>query len=299
MRSQQAMIEVVAWLKRIEQMAADLYAQVSRAVAHDQDLSRFLDGLAEDERSHAEIMECIARHIEAEKTIPASEISLDEATRRRVESPLTGLQRQIAGEDVSKPVLIQLVAQAETSEWNDIFLYVVDKFREETREFQSMVAEIQGHQFRVRDFVANLPEELKPSLDVSALPPVWQSKFLVVEDHAEFRRTLASILRRKGVVETAGDGREGLEKTKEHFFNAIVSDISMPVMSGFEFYEKALECDPQIGDRFLLCSLDAPPIAFLEQHPHVRFIEKPFALGEFLQVLDDIVRKSYENIRTN
>ena len=60
-------------------------------------------------------------------------------------------------------------------------------------------------------------------------------KILVVEDETALAEAVAAILRREGYfVDTAGDGRAGLEKAMTGEFDCIILDIMMPVMNGLD-----------------------------------------------------------------
>ena len=67
---------------------------------------------------------------------------------------------------------------------------------------------------------------------------VWRfpaAKVLVVDDAAENRELLALVLGDLGLqVTLAGDGREALERAAASPFDAILMDIQMPVMDGYE-----------------------------------------------------------------
>lgn len=69
-------------------------------------------------------------------------------------------------------------------------------------------------------------------------------KILIVEDDENNRILMRDILRYYGyeVIE-AVDGREGIEKAKEHKPELIFMDLQMPVMNGFETL-KILRDDP-------------------------------------------------------
>jgi signal transduction histidine kinase len=57
---------------------------------------------------------------------------------------------------------------------------------------------------------------------------------LVVEDNADLRSYIASILGRRYRVEVAVDGREGRDKATRLQPEVVVSDVAMPSMDGFE-----------------------------------------------------------------
>ena len=63
-------------------------------------------------------------------------------------------------------------------------------------------------------------------------------RILVVEDDASIRTTVAEALEDMGyLVETASNGAEALAKVREDGFAAIVLDLMMPVMTGWEFLD--------------------------------------------------------------
>jgi two-component system, OmpR family, alkaline phosphatase synthesis response regulator PhoP len=58
---------------------------------------------------------------------------------------------------------------------------------------------------------------------------------LLVEDEKALRTTLSDRLRSEGyVVETASDGREGLDKASNHPFDLIILDVMLPRRSGLD-----------------------------------------------------------------
>lgn len=60
-------------------------------------------------------------------------------------------------------------------------------------------------------------------------------RVLVVEDDPDLQDVVASALRQAGyAVDTASDGREGLVKARSWTYDAIVLDLMLPQMNGFE-----------------------------------------------------------------
>ncbi len=61
-------------------------------------------------------------------------------------------------------------------------------------------------------------------------------KVLLVDDDEELSKTYATSLSRSGaLVTTASSGKQGLARLKDQAFDVIVSDISMPEMTGIDF----------------------------------------------------------------
>ena len=61
---------------------------------------------------------------------------------------------------------------------------------------------------------------------------------LVVDDNADIRTYLKSILQGKYSVLEAEDGKSGLDLAREHVPDLIVSDVMMPVMNGLQFCQE-------------------------------------------------------------
>ena len=61
-------------------------------------------------------------------------------------------------------------------------------------------------------------------------------RILIVEDQAELRETLTDLLRDEGyAVDNAADGEEGLTKALDWSYDAILLDVMLPKVDGFEF----------------------------------------------------------------
>ncbi|MEM9984818.1 MAG: two-component regulator propeller domain-containing protein, partial [Bacteroidota bacterium] len=73
------------------------------------------------------------------------------------------------------------------------------------------------------------------SLGSGAAKDGEKARILLVEDHADIRFFLESILTPDYQVYHAGNGVEGVEKARAYLPDIIISDVSMPDMDGYEF----------------------------------------------------------------
>ena len=65
------------------------------------------------------------------------------------------------------------------------------------------------------------------------------ARVLVVDDNTEIREIVATMLQDSGYrVDTASNGAEALRKATKHEPDAVILDIMMPVMDGWEFLER-------------------------------------------------------------
>ncbi len=77
---------------------------------------------------------------------------------------------------------------------------------------------------------------------------------LIIDDRTENRSVLVNLLEPIGfTIIEASNGKEGIEKTLITDPNLIITDLSMPVMDGFEFLQK-LRSHPKLQDKIVLVS---------------------------------------------
>ena len=286
------MKEIIHWLQHMEQFACEVYGALSDRFSHDEEFSSFLSRLAEEESLHFQIMGSAGRYLHEAGKNPLSAVRIDSTTKDRIEMPLKRLYGLMRGHSVSKQDVVEYIVQTEFSEWNDIFLYVVNTLKGYARTFQYGAAAMQEHQRGIEGFIGHLPANSGAIEDVRKLPRIWKETILIVEDDPPVRDVLARFLGGNlGSVETASNGKEALEKIKDHFFNAVVSDIEMPIMGGLELYRAATQVAPEIAPRFLFCT--GKPTAEVEtlcRENGLLCLEKPFKLyqlGEAVRAIMD------------
>ena len=290
--------DIVEWLQRTEGRIGVLYARAAEAFCEDVSFCDFLRGLAHDEESHARFMSQASDRLHDVHNRPPLDILLDGQTRGTVDDLLERFERLLAKTKVCKKDVLEYLARAEASELNPMFLYIAEEYRKTGREGEHMTGEIQKHLLRIQDFLEHLPRAMRPSVDVSTLPFVGEERFLVVEDHDPLRRLMASLLARRGAVDTAADGREGLERLREHFHDGIIANLRIPGMSGLEFYQQAIRYDARLGERFLFYSGDMthPDQGYLQEHG-LPLLRKPFGFHEFQAAIDRILAGGTKNER--
>jgi len=100
-------------------------------------------------------------------------------------------------------------------------------------------------------------------------------KVLCIDDEAEARKTLCSLLRsRKYVVTTAASGQSGLSFFKKRKFDVVLCDLNMPKMNGLQFLEKATRIKPDI------------PIIILSSHGTIPSAVKSIKKGAYDFILE-------------
>jgi DNA-binding response OmpR family regulator len=122
---------------------------------------------------------------------------------------------------------------------------------------------------------------------------VWQPRILVVEDYFGVRDFLSAVLSREGAVETAGNGKEALDKVQNQYFDIIISDVDMPVMDGLRFFTEASRLSPGIGARFLFLTGNPSEetLEFIGKN-RLRYLQKPMQIQELMSEVGALLDRS-------
>jgi len=119
-----------------------------------------------------------------------------------------------------------------------------------------------------------------------------RGKILFVEDLVPVRRATVRNLKECGYeVEEAGDGQEALDilTAKPGAFDIIISDVSMPIMTGPEMLEEAEPA--MIGNAKVLFLSGYAPESFsdmLEKYP-VHYLSKPVTMEQLVGRVKEIL----------
>ncbi len=120
-------------------------------------------------------------------------------------------------------------------------------------------------------------------------------KVLIVDDEAELRKSVSSILTQQltdcefEMVE-AGNGREALDAVQKTPFDLVVMDVRMPEMTGIEALEKIKEHDPRTFVVIMTAHANLEDAVQAIKFGAYDYIEKPVQPEKLLE----IVRKAVE-----
>lgn len=244
----------VAWLIMMETVARDFYRAAAESFSYERDLSAFLTTLADDESWHKELMGKALGCLPEVTFAPP--VDLDIETALRLEKLFTEGREKINKGVFTKDELFDCIIETEFSEWNPIFIYTVNSFREHVSECFDIAAKVQKHEKFIRKFMEKTPEFLVHMEKFSKLPPVWRNRILIIDDEPIILTFLRTLFEAEWSVETATNGREALDKLRYSYFDVIVSDISMHPMDGIALYREAKKDCPEIGARYLFAASD-------------------------------------------
>src|ERR1041384_946749 len=138
---------------------------------------------------------------------------------------------------------------------------------------------------------------ISAGLSLQAMPTArsdgapMQGVVLLVDDEPQLTRALARHLVAAGYeVETAHDGAEAVARFKERFFDVVISDISMPGMSGLDLLRAIREKDLDVP---VIIMTGAPAVqSAIEaiEHGALRYLIKPVESATLERLVDRAVR---------
>ncbi|MEL7121130.1 MAG: ATP-binding protein, partial [Bacteroidota bacterium] len=102
---------------------------------------------------------------------------------------------------------------------------------------QEVKGAISNQMLEFKNGLTNAPETNDKNLILSNDSPTAH-KVLIIEDNEEVKQYIAEILSKTYQVETASNGKEGLEKVLVSFPDLVMSDVMMPEMNGIDFCRK-------------------------------------------------------------
>ena len=110
---------------------------------------------------------------------------------------------------------------------------------------------------------------------------------LYVEDNHELRDTVVELLEADGrEIVAMPDGESAISAWQARYFDVLVTDISLPGMSGTELARQILAIKPQ--QWVVFCSGYEYHQAFNSLGPHVRSIAKAFDCDDMDALLSEI-----------
>jgi CheY-like chemotaxis protein len=286
------MRDIMEWLLKNEKAARGIYETAATFFQEDNHFSQFLKSLAEDEALHVRIVET-ALNVFQIKTVPIEAgILLDLDTRSRIDRQIANIQKTIEADKLNKKNMIEYIIHTEYSEWNNLFLYVVNTLKDEYPEFSTVGPKLQHHLRCIERYMETTGKKTELIHPFRALKPVWDEQILIVDDSPAITDLLAELLSGTGSVETAPDGAEALRKAMHQYYAVIISDISMPVMNGIDFIMNLESSYKNVAERFIfMTGFPKPDVVNFCRIKKIPLLIKPFGLNE----MNDHVYKVLEN----
>jgi len=285
------MVDLIKWLISIEQMAYDFYSSLMKMDIGDNRLINLITQLAADEKIHKKVMESALEFITEERIDPEPQIIVDDQMRERLISPLKTFSSEFTKVTPDFEEIIKCIVKVEFSEWNHVFLYVLNTLKEYDQKFHSFSSQLEGHQQIIIDFLdeRNLDKNDYPSFQ--KFPNIWDINILIIEQNMAIRSLLETIFCNQYSVTITDNGEDGLRLISESYYDVIITDIRMPKLDGLGMIKKIVPLKPQIGNRMLVYSSYVPKSVeeYLE-NLNIRYINKPGEISDIIASVEDILK---------
>lgn len=124
---------------------------------------------------------------------------------------------------------------------------------------------------------------------------------LIIDDSATVRAVLAKTLRLAGVdvgeLQEAANGKEGLAKLQEGWFDLVFTDINMPIMNGLQLIDTISKDAVLAGMPVVVISTDGSTTRIEEvKAKGVRaYMRKPFTPESVRDVVNEVLGPQGEN----
>jgi len=283
------MKDIVDWLRVHEQLANEIYLTAVSIYSDDPKLKNFLEHMAKDEAWHYHVMGSAADYLASKPSlIPI--ISVDTEVRNKITHYLSTIKNGLDQNNLSKDDLIEKIVELEFSEWNDIFVYVVNVLKEKVSAFKYTAALIQRHLKAIEYYFEKaeiLPETYKK---LTTLSSVWDENILIVDDDPLIANLLKALLARSGNIDIAQNGEEALKLINKKYYKLVVSDVHMPIMDGFSLFMEASARFPSLISRFVFITGDPSTEnqAFFMKNK-VKHLEKPIEIKSLRDTTSEIL----------
>lgn len=284
------MMEIVNWLVRVEGEASEIYGSLSEVFKDEEEISSFLKRLSDEEMGHRRLMQQAA-DILSLKEVETAFLTLSQSTQERINDYFSECRMRIKAGEIDKADLFEFMVSIEFSEWNSLFLFVLNLLKITNPRYETGVKEINRHKREIQRFIASYAETDALIERMKFFPAIWEEKILVVDDEDMITMALQAILEGEGEVDSARNGEDGLKKLAGQDYGAILTDIDMPVLNGVEFYKKAVQIYPELKDRFLFFvgEGDNEYIKFFKENK-LRYLPKPSDVAVIKKAVDDILK---------
>jgi two-component system, response regulator PdtaR len=111
-------------------------------------------------------------------------------------------------------------------------------------------------------------------------------RYLIVDDNRDFAENLAEILRDAGdEVAIAENGQEALALARGSRFDALLTDMRMPLMGGAELVHEIRRVDPEAAAMVITAHVADDAIDAARREGLLAVLPKPVAVGRLLDLL--------------
>ena len=186
--------------------------------------------------------------------------------------------------------------EIEKNELDISFIKTFKKINENANFQTSFIAGVGDNYYprnsEVFDKLINVPITILDIFETFSAPKVIKSnyKYLIIDDEPMNRMVLSTMIKsfdKKGVIETANDGIDGLEKLKQNSYDVVFLDKRMPKLDGYGVLEELKKLNIQTNVYLLTADGDNETINKAKEY-NVGYIAKPVTLSTLKSVVEHL-----------
>lgn len=140
-------------------------------------------------------------------------------------------------------------------------------------------------------FQMTLPVSDAPKKEEEPAPAYADQRMLIVEDVADMRDFISGIFSENRTIFQAENGEEALALLKKQDVDIIISDISMPVMNGFELLREIRKHDMYCHIPFIMLTVESSLDSKIKglEYGADAYIEKPFSVNHLQATVHNLI----------
>jgi CheY-like chemotaxis protein len=283
--------DIIGWLIDVELSAHKVYSEGISYFIDNPNLSKFLHIMSEDETFHYQVMKNLDDLSSNGKIEFTPVIKLDDSIKSKVKHPFDVCSEKLNKKSLTENDMYDCLVNAEFSEWNDIFIYVINSLSKQKLALQAIPSKMQKHLAKLEYFF-NSDDKLKIYFrGLKDIPKIWNFKILIIDDEKPIRDLLMALFKLKYYsIEFAENGDDAFKLCENNYYDVMICDINMPLMNGIEFYNKIKTLEYFDSESIIFVSGNLEFNSFLKDH-NLKFILKPFYIQTMLDEVDKIITK--------
>lgn len=204
-------------------------------------------------------------------------------------------------QELAEKIFDPFVSGEEKESGTGLGLHLCRKFLEDHGGDISLASSGRDSRFRIRIPIIDRRSAVRPE-SASQSAEQFDDKvrrILLIDDDVELAEGIGEALSEEFDVTRTARADEALELIKEYRFDAVVTDLRMPGMSGMDLYRRILQDRPEIAASFVFITgdmLDTYTRDFLEAVNRPA-LTKPFRPSELSKTVRILIRRN-ESSRT-
>ena len=176
---------IVDWLVKIERLANEFYNDASKYFSDDQRLQTLLQHISSDEADHYHIMRSASQYLGAHPS-KKPQIEVDDSIKLKIESVFKNAMMLLSSGQLTTESVIDCIVESEFSEWNYLFLYVLNSLKTEDRIFEHSEIQVQRHLRHIENYLSTSEYGKNKLQDFTKLSYAKKEKILIVDDETAF-----------------------------------------------------------------------------------------------------------------